>query len=720
MHSPQIATHLSLFLSVLGPLQVRLGTALINHFEFERVRAFLLYMAVEGSCHERAWLAYMFWPDAPLKTGLQNVRQTLAALKRALQEAQRPIPFLTTTPTTIGLNREAGYSLDMDDFCTLIKETNHHIHRRLDSCPTCITHLENAVALYRGDFARGVTVDSEPFEEWLLHKQEQLHWQATRALATLIEYYSPRDEHEKTIQAARRLLGLDPFNDVGHHHLIQALAADNQRYAALKQCRAYETLLRAELGLSLPLATAHLQQQLASEAWNPLLITPPPQHNLPKPLNPLIGYEREQTMIHERLATADCRLLTLSGIAGVGKTRLAIECAWAELANYRDGVFFVDLEAVAPTEVIDTIATLLLPSVGKRDDAAQCLQSYLRNKEMLLILDGFDHLIQSDAASLRQLLRAAPQLQFLITSRERLRVQGESCMDIRGLAYPLQPDAPQLDRYDAVRFFVYRTRRWDPNFVLDAQEDISIVFQMCQKVGGNPCALDLYAQMARFFPLAHLVQTLNLQQLADWGGALNRDLPSRHRSLKSLFYASWRQLSQEERRTLLALSIFQATFTLSAAEAISQSTPDILLCLQAKSCLTVNGFVPMTQVTVGAGTRPAAPATRYQLPELLCYYLRQTLESEPALWERIGHSHAMYYLKLLSQDVQTLEREGGSALILKKIRAESENYEQTITWAIQTGNGVVRAQIQQNLMRVDLYESRLRNVEWQNAPRQWV
>lgn len=701
MSTLQVSLNTQLMISALGPLQVRLGTEYISRFEFERVRALLVYLAVEAGSHERTWLAYLFWPDAPLKTGLQNLRQTLAALKRVLQDTQQDVPFLLATSTTIELNQKSDYSLDVSDFSRLLEKTEQHNHRRLSACSSCMSHLEQAVALYRGDFARGVSVDSEPSEEWFRHKQEQLHSQAMRALSILTDYYLRSHRFHCAIQSARRQLSLDPLSDTANHQLILALAGDNQRHAALKHSEAYKRLLETEFMLPLPDKTADLHQQLLGKTWEATMQRHSPHHNLPKPLTPFIGYEKELSVIRERLISAECRLLTLTGIAGSGKSRVAIEAAWAEIASFQDGTFYVELESAQADGVLEAIARLLLPTLDESQPLIRQLSNHLRNKEVLLVLDSFDHFIQSHTTCLSLLLHNAPQLKMLVTARERLRLQGEVSLEIRGLDYPPCSTLPCPEVFDAVRFFIHRVSQWQPGFTLETVEDKEAASQICRNVGGNPRALDLYAQVANLLPLGQIIQEFS--QISDWSKLLSRDLPWCQHSLQAIFYSSWRTLTEEERRALILLVVFTDSFTLSMAEEMSDASLAVLLSLHAKSCLQVVDSSPDPLV------REQSPKhlsrARYRIPELLRFYLWQTLKQEPALHKKMQRKHALYFMNLLRQNVEALFNERCQTNVLSTIRHEEGNIEQALKWATGERAHVVKAQIEHDLTLVHVHES---------------
>lgn len=701
MLSSLTSAQMPLNIAILGTIQVRLGDEYLSQWEFERVRALLVYLVVERMPHERSRLAYLFWPDAPFKTGLQNVRQTLAALRRVLRDKEQAVPCLVTTTTTIAWNPERQCSLDVDDWLNVLNQTEQHNHRRLSACSTCVAQLEQANALYRGDFARGLAVDSEPFEDWLLPKQQQFHAHAVHTLNNLTDYYLRHDQPAKAIQMARQQVALDPLSDAGHHQLIQALAGDNQRHAALQHCVRYKALLETELMTALPGKTVALHRQLSAASWEPSMACRAPRHNLPKPLTVCLGYAAELRQIRERLASTHCRLLTVSGLAGSGKTRIAIEAVEAEAANFQDGVCFVELEAIGPNELLPTIATALLLAVNPAQPVLEQLRTYLQDKELLLVLDHFDPLVQRDTPILQQLLRNAPGLHLLLTSRERLLVPGEVCVELRGLEYPPCPTAADFEQYDAVRLLFQHIGRWQPMSGVVSPADRAAVWQICRNVGGNPRALELYVQAMGIVPLAEINAAFDY--VARWGDLVSRTAPPGQGSLRAMFYAAWRGLDVEERRALTALATFEQSFTAAAAQAVAQCGPNVLLRLQATSCLQV--IAPACEPS-GMGSIAMGQPARYRLPELLRFYLWKTLQQEPIILQQLQRKQALYCMNFLRHSVEAFTSERGRSGIMYMLRQEQDNIDQALVWTKAAGVHVLRARIEQDLLFLYMYETR--------------
>lgn len=265
--------HLSI--SLLGTFQVALDDAPITTIESDKVRALLAYLAVEANRpHRREALAALLWPDAPQRTGRQNLRRALHNLRQALQDPGSETPFLLASYQDIQFNRASEHWLDVAAFTTLLDACQSHPHhRRLDACPSCVARLGEAIDLYRGDLLAGFTLpDSDLFEQWRVIKQEELHCRALDALTHLAAYHERRREYGQAGHYLRCQVELEPWREEAHRGLMRALALSGQRHAALAQYEAYCRLLTQELGMEPALETTILHQRIQAGALQPELI----------------------------------------------------------------------------------------------------------------------------------------------------------------------------------------------------------------------------------------------------------------------------------------------------------------------------------------------------------------------------------------------------------------------------------------------------------------
>jgi hypothetical protein len=350
---------------------------------------------------------------------------------------------------------------------------------------------------------------------------------------------------------------------------------------------------------------------------------------------------------------------------------------------------------VKTEQLLESIAEVVLPTTDESPSATIQLVAWLQDKELLLILDHFEHLVHSDARSLRMLLREAPRLQILVTSRERLQFRGEESLEIQGLNYPDHPEVDEFETYDAVRFFTQKARQWQPNFTLEAPADRESMVQICQNIGGIPRALELYAYSASIFPLREILQ--RFEQVSKWGEYLSRALPSRQHSIKSMFNVSWQQLSEKEKKVLISLTIFEGSFTMVAAQAIACTEITVLLSLYAKSWLQSSRFLHKPNTQLADPELRYSPSKRYKIPALLHFYITESVQQDPSLLDNERRSHALYFMNFLKKNVEGLTNARCRSCIMRIIQNEEENINQAWSWSIEKQAHKVRVQIERDL-----------------------
>lgn len=404
-------------------------------------------------------------------------------------------------------------------------------------------------------------------------------------------------------------------------------------------------------------------------------------HQLPPALTPFIGREREYTCLLDRLYNPAQRLVTVIGPGGVGKTRLAVQAAQActpcndTVSPFTHGVYFVPLstcDARRPLE--STLATAIaaaldLPLTGPEDSIDQ-LRDYVREKALLLVLDNIEHLVAS-ASFLMTLLRDAPHMKMLVTSRERLNLMGEAMVVLDGLDVPAPDQASDpaiIAQADSVRLFVQLARAMVSDFALTDQNAAAVV-QICRLVEGLPLGIELAAHWSRVLSCADIAH--EIAQNLDFLASTMHDLPKRHQSLRAVFASSWQLLTEAEQQTLRQLSVFRGGFTREAAATVTDASLPLLTALVDKSLVR--------RVVAGTNT-----VVRYEIPEVLRQYAFEQLNQAQDAAVSIER-HATYYLEVLASYRDAL-RGAGQRAALDAIYGDIAQIRAAWDWAVQHGD----------------------------------
>ncbi len=622
---------------LFGGVRIRRGGTLLGGFVSAKAPALLAYLACNPGAHHREALAGLLWGELPEADARNNLRQTLSSLRKKVGE------HLVITRAQVAFDFDAAYWLDVELFERWTREAGD-----LDA-------LDEAIALYRGDFLAGFSPRSAPaFEEWMLAQRTRYREQVLWALQRLTDDRLHRRDLGRAMDAATRLLALDPWREEAYRQLMRALAYSGQRTAALAQFEKCRRVLDAELGVAPSLETIQLYERIRALGDRRI-------GNLSESAPPFFGREPELARIRAWAIGKEGRLLTIIGPGGVGKSRLALEAARSHAADFLEGVWLVPLSAVERSASLAGVvaATLGLPFTSGLPVETQ-LGHFLREKEMLLILDNMEHLLTgANLAWLTSLIAHSPDLKLLVTSRARLNLQAESVLVLGGLPSSLQEGSPLhstsgdphlgILQTPAGRLFLARARQVRPDFDGIGQE--KALAELCRRVDGLPLAIELAASWIRAMELedilAEVVRSLDFLQ-ASW-----RDLPERHRSLQAVFDHSWRMLPPEEQEIYARLSAFGGGFTAQAAQAVAGASFHVLASLVDKSLLSLD-------------------AGRYTRHPMLRQFAEEKLQAHPSLCTDARRAHARHYARFIRQ-LEPFLFGGAVETVLRRVEPELKN-----------------------------------------------
>lgn len=650
-----------LAVSLLGPFQVTRDGAPLPGFAYDKVRALFSYLTVE---FDRPWrresLAALLWPDQDERVARHSLSQALFSMRRALDDRDADPPLLLVTSDTVQINPGAGIASDLRSFNALLDACDAHPHRDPDRCRACARRTRQVADLYRGDLLEGFSLpDSVMFDEWLLVRREQARDRALTALGRLARFLEARGEWEQALPYARRLMALDPWREDALRQLLRLLTWTGQRPAALDAFSRFQERLADELGVEPERETLDLAGRIRQGRETRRERTAPlaRRNNVPEQLTPFIGREQELAVLSGLLLDGTCRLVTLTGPGGIGKTRLAVEAARAASASFADGVVVVPLAGLSsPALLASAIGNLLdVPPHGSPDERGPLLR-WLAERELLLVLDNLEHLLDG-VGLINEILDAAPDLQVLVTSRERLDLHGEWIVEVGGLSLSGDglPAAEQL--------FLQRAGQARVGFRPDADERAAIR-RICRLAEGMPLALEIAAGWLPVLSSAEIAT--EIERGLGFLATTRRDVEPRHRSVQAVFDRSWDLLGESERRAVRRLAVFRGGFRRDAAESVAGASLPLLSALAGKSLLR--------------RTREG----RYEMHELLRQYAEARLAETPAEAQVVRERHSDYYTGMIAHRAPDLRGVKQGAILLE-FEAEIENLRVAWDTAVEDG-----------------------------------
>lgn len=542
-----------------------------------------------------------------------------------------------------------------------------------------------AVQLYRGTFLENCRVhDSPELESWLDSERENLQAAWRDAALNRAAELHRAGAFTSAMPILEHTLELDPYAEEAVQAYLKSAAESGQPARAARVYGAFRSRLERDLGLEPEPATVQLFEALPDVGPRDASLPESTKTDAPvtavleaRPtvaprgsraaLTSFVGREAELAAIGDRLAQADCRLLTVVGSGGMGKTRLALEVAEARRATHSE-VWFVPLETASSNAmVVSMIAQALGVALWATGDPRTQLLEALQHRNGLIVLDNFEQLLTLEArvdtlAFVHEVLETAPRVKLLITSRHRLELQSEWVVPLEGLESPTSGTLEAARRSSGARLFVERASRARPGFALSGA-NAAAVARICRWTDGLPLGLELAAAWVGTLEPEEIAA--ELEATTDLGSESAADRPARHHSLRAAFEHSWRLISHEERDALARLSVFRGGFERAGANSVAGASLRTLMGLVNKSLLRrdLEG--------------------RFAMLEVIRQQAAEVLQRTPQLEAAARRAHAEHVLSLIEETAPQLHG-SEQTRALERLAALHDNARAALHWALET------------------------------------
>jgi len=659
---------------LLGTFEVKHNRKLLNISSRPAQSLFAYLILSVGRSHRREKLAGLLWPDSLEETARDNLRHALWRLRKSLEIAGSA-RFLHAEDITITFKESSHYWLDAA------------VLAKLDEHATA-DELISVLSDYHGELLPGF------YDEWVVLEREHLFTIFEHHMARLMSLLQNDKRWLDILDWAERWIKLGQKPELAYRALMSAHAAkgDMSKVAAT-----YERCVKSlrEFGIEPSEQTKELYENLKSGKDTPKTVSivkkldsKEVSSNIPVPLTSFIGRQGELKDIAKLLSSA--RLLTLTGPGGVGKTRLAIQIAHDSIKKFKEGVFWVGLVGLSDENLIpQELAQVLNVREVSNEPMIVTLKTFLKSKDVLLIIDNCEHLIRACAQYSEQLLGACPKLKILATSIEAFGLFNEVVWQVPSLPLPEIQEAlsvSELQEFASIELFDERAGNAKSGFVLD-ERNASSVAQICRRLDGIPLAIELAAARIKVLSADEIAARLDDRFTLLTAGS--RTAIPRHQTLRATIDWSYDLLTEPERILLRRLSVFAGGFTLEAAEAVCSQG------MKRTNILDLLGrLVDKSLVIVEADSKTTG--TRFRLLETIRQY---ALEKLAGMGEAraIRDQHMEFYLSLAEKSEPNIFG-SESAAWFRRLDKELDNIRAAMDWATNSSKADVALQIAGSLV----------------------
>lgn len=519
-----------------------------------------------------------------------------------------------------------------------------------------------AVAHYQGELMAQVIDAPLGYGDWLAFERDNLKLSWREAALKQAKTLESQRRFSEATELLERILQVDFLAEEVVEAAMRMLAQSGRRDVALKLFERFQEQLQRELDMSPlesteKLAAAIRDDTCTKEGSTLQASASAPQHLTTAALDRLIGRDLERVELSGMLRDPACRLVTIIGPGGIGKSRLALQLTEDETSAFAEGSYFVPLVSLASPEAIPAaLARALDLELSSQWPPLDQVLAAVRDREMLLVLDNFEHLnSQAGAGVVTTLLDALPGCTVLVTSREALGLSEEMLYELKGLSFPEDDTAHHLEAFDAVRLFLHHARRLTSGFVLDPASKRHLI-RLCGLLDGSPLALELAASWIRVLSVGEIATEIAKSP------ALLKGEGTRQRGMAVVFEGSWERLSIEERRVFAELAVFRNGFSRAEAVAVVGASLHTLLTLVNKSLLE------------------RTAAGRFRMHEVIRQYAEARLPDADA----IRKNHAEVFTSLALELEEGLKGPAQRDW-LTRFDDEHDNFRAVLSWSYATG-----------------------------------
>ncbi|HZT43207.1 MAG TPA: tetratricopeptide repeat protein [Chthonomonadaceae bacterium] len=665
-------------IEMLGGLRVLQGDHAIPSFSTRKAGVLLAYLAFfRQDSHSREYLAELLWPGEAGPTVRNRLNQTVWALRQNL-----PADAEILLSDRLSLRIHPSVSTDIADFYGAL-----HQAEQASGMAAKKRSLQRAIALYRGELLPGT------YEEWMESERQRLADSFQGALRELAVLAAEEQDWPLALRYVRQAIAADPLQEEAYLDGIRFSLQADRLAEALRVYRALEQMLRQEYG-GVPseeaqALLAQIEARLSQAADTPASHAQHPAGSareayacadvrLPDPLTLFFGREAEIDQILGFLRAGRKRLITLIGLGGSGKTRLAIEAARRFAGEFPGRIAFIPLVDVTDAAAIpEAVATGLGLERPENGAVLDLVIETLRGEPALLVLDNLEHLLEA-APFLRHLLASVPPLRLLVTSRRKLRLEGEQEIPVPPLPLPPEPHHTEsLLAYPSVQLFLDRAQSVRPDFTV-TPENAGDVACLCQTLEGIPLAIELCAAWAATLTPAQMQR--QLESRFDLLVSRLADVPDRHRSLYAVIESSFARLPDSLSRFFYGLSVFRGGWTLEAAEALACSLQiEVGDQEEAQNARSRNGspdgwvreaLAQLLECSLIVSEMNGSEM-RYRMLESLREYAAPRMASKER--EQTLRAHSAHFCRLVQQAEPNLHTTRDKAFWIQRLEADYEN-----------------------------------------------